>query len=70
MEQNTIYTLPVLDMNSEGTGICKQDSMVIFVPQTVTGDTVRLKIRNVQKNYAIAECLEIPNPSEYRREPE
>ena len=70
MEQNTIYTLPVLDMNSEGTGICKQDSMVIFVPQTVTGDTVRLKIRNVQKNYAIAECLEILSPSEYRRVPE
>ena len=70
MEQNTIYTLPVLDMNSEGTGICKQDGMVIFIPKTVTGDTVRLQIRNLQKNYANADCLEILTPSAHRRKPE
>ena len=70
MEQNTIYTLPVLDMNSEGTGICKQDGMVIFVPRTVPGDYIRLQICTVRKNFAAAECREILTPSEHRREPE
>jgi len=70
MEQNTIYTLPVLDMNSEGTGICKQDGMVIFVPRTVPGDYIRLQICTVRKNFATAECREILTPSEHRREPE
>lgn len=70
MQQKEQYTLPVLDMNSEGTGICRQDSMVIFVPRTVTGDTIRLEIRERQKNFAKGECLEILTPSAKRCEPD
>jgi len=69
MQIHDILTLPVIDMNSEGRGICKQDGMVIFVNHAVAGDRIRLQIRAVQKNFAEADCLEILTPSENRVTP-
>ena len=68
MQIHDILTLPVLDMNSEGNGICKHNGAVVFVPETVTGDTVRAKITRIEKNYAMADCLEIIEFSDKRRE--
>ena len=68
MQIHDILTLPVLDMNSEGNGICKHNGAVVFVPETVTGDTVRAKIKRIEKNYAMADCLEIIKFSDKRRE--
>ncbi len=70
MQIHDKYTLPVLDMNSEGIGICKQDGMVIFVPGTVTGDMIELEITEQQKNYATAVLKKIQTPSEHRRTPD
>ncbi len=70
MEPKRKWTLPVIDMNSEGVGICKQDGMVVFVPDTVTGDVVCVQITDQQKNYAMGQCLEVVTPSQSRIEPD
>jgi len=69
MKFNDRITTTVLDMNSEGYGICKHKGIVIFVPGAVKGDTVHLKITGMEKNYASAVCLEIAEKSGIRREP-
>lgn len=70
MEPKKNLTLPVIDMNSEGVGICKQDGMVVFVPDTVTGDVVCVQITDKQKNYAMGQCLNLVIPSTSRIEPD
>ena len=70
MNNHETKILQVLDMNSEGIGICKDNGMVIFVPETVTGDTIEAEILSMEKNYAKAACKRILEPSAFRREPE
>ncbi len=70
MQLHETYTLPVLDMNGEGVGICKKDGAVIFVPGAVTGDEIALTVIEVQKNYATARLVQILTPSIDRQEPD
>ena len=70
MQIQDTLTLTVLDMNSEGNGICKDNGMVIFVPGTVPGEVVEAEIQAVQKNFASAVCRKIITPSPHRREPD
>jgi len=70
MELYTELTLPVLDLGSEGRGICKTDRLVIFVPNTVPGDVIRLRIDSIEKNYATGTCLAVLSSSPYRQEPD
>jgi len=70
LQPNDILTLDITDTTGEGTGICRKDDMVIFVPRTTAGDRVRLEIDSLQKNFAIGRCLEILSPSPDRKTPE
>lgn len=51
-----------------GKGIAKVDDYVVFVENTLPGDTVLAKIRKRKKSYAEAYPLEIITPSDMRRE--
>ena len=59
MKKNDIITLDIIDISSEGSGIGKYEGMAIFVPLTAVGDTVKVRILKVKKNYAFARVEEI-----------
>ena len=55
-------------MSSDGNGIGRSEGQVVFVEGCVTGDDVKARITKAKKNYALAECLEITEPSSLRNE--
>ncbi|MCI2056844.1 MAG: 23S rRNA (uracil(1939)-C(5))-methyltransferase RlmD, partial [Oscillibacter sp.] len=70
LQLNKIYTGTVEGYSSEGLGIVRLDGAVVFVPQSVRGETVDLKITKVMKTCAAGEIVKIHNPSPDRAKPE
>ena len=57
------------DMGVDGAGIGKLNGMALFVKDAVIGDTVRVKVMKMKKNYGYARLLEVLSPSPWRVEP-
>ena len=68
MEKGQILELEIVDMSTDGNGIARTDGPVVFVEGCVLGDKVKARITKVKKNFANAECIEITEPSPFRRE--
>ena len=69
METNDIITGTIEKVIYGGNGLIRQDNFVIFVPGTLPGEKVRVKITQLKKSYAIAELSEVLEPSTDRTEP-
>ena len=69
MKKNDLVQLQIEDMSDEGLGIGHADGMALFVKDTVIGDTVRVRILKVKKNYAFARVEEVLEPSPDRAIP-
>ncbi|MDE6781046.1 MAG: 23S rRNA (uracil(1939)-C(5))-methyltransferase RlmD [Ruminococcus sp.] len=63
LEKNQFITAEITGITSEGNGVCRADGMAVFVPDTAVGDTARIKIVKVLKNYAYGIIDEIITPS-------
>lgn len=63
LEKNQFITAEITGITSEGNGVCRADGMAVFVPDTATGDTAKIKIVKVLKNYAYGIVDEIINHS-------
>lgn len=70
LRQNEVYTGTVEGYSSEGLGIVRLDGAVVFVPQTVRGETIDLRITKVMKTCAAGEVAAIKKPSPERAKPE
>jgi len=68
MEKGNVCTVKIEDMSSEGQGIGRAEGLVVFVPGAVVGDTVKIQLTKVKKNYAFSKMLEILEPSADRIE--
>ena len=68
MEKGQIIELIIDDMNTDGNGVGRTDGQVVFVAGCVTGDKVKARITKAKKNYALADCIEITEPSPFRNE--
>ena len=66
MEKGQIVALFIEDMSADGNGIGRTDGQVVFVEGCVQGDRVRARITKAKKNYALADCTEITEPSPFR----
>ena len=49
--KGNIYTIEITDVSTSGEGIGRAESMVVFVPGTVPGDTADVEIAEVKKKY-------------------
>ncbi len=65
-QKNQILTLTVTDINHLGFGIAKPDGFVVFIADTVPGDTAEVRIIKVNKSFAVARLLRILTPSPHR----
>ncbi len=52
------YEVRIDAVGSKGDGIAKKDKYTIYVPNTVKGDVVKIKIKKITGNLAFAELIE------------
>ncbi|MEH7223345.1 23S rRNA (uracil(1939)-C(5))-methyltransferase RlmD [Bacillus sp. JJ1566] len=68
VEKNTYYDVTFVDLTHDGAGVAKIEGFPIFVPNGLPGETAKIKITKVQKNYGYGRLMELYEKSEYRVE--
>jgi 23S rRNA (uracil1939-C5)-methyltransferase len=69
IEKNKDYTIDITGMGYEGEGVGKIENFTVFVQGALLGESVKIKIVKVAKNYAYGKLLEVNQPSKHRKEP-
>ncbi|MCY6483794.1 23S rRNA (uracil(1939)-C(5))-methyltransferase RlmD [Clostridium aestuarii] len=69
IEKNTEHVVEITGLGYEGEGVAKIDNYTIFVQGALLGETVRIKVLKVRKNFGFGKLIEIINPSKDRVEP-
>ena len=65
-QKNEIYDIEIKDVSSDGNGVGEINGFVVFVPYSVSGDSLKIQIVKVQKSYAFGKILEVLKPSPKR----
>ncbi len=66
---NQTHRLTITDMNENGDGFARLDSLAVFTPGLVPGDTADVEITESRKNYAVGRCVRLAEASEHRIPP-
>ena len=66
MRKNDQFQIEITGMTDNGEGVGRAEGMAVFVPYTIVGETVRIHIVKVLKNYAVGKLIEIIKPSPHR----
>lgn len=66
---NERKVLNVYSLDHQGRGIAKVDNKIIFIPNTLPGEEVEVKITAEKKNFLLGESLKILKMSEERKIP-
>lgn len=66
IKKNEIYEVDIVDNGYEGEGIAKIDGFTVFVPNTIKGEKVKIKILKVLSSHAFAKIEEVIEKSECR----
>ncbi|MEG0772735.1 23S rRNA (uracil(1939)-C(5))-methyltransferase RlmD [Clostridium sp.] len=69
IEKNKDYILSIESYGHEGEGVGKLEGYTVFVPGALKGETVKVKLIKVNKNYGIGKLLEVLESSKKRVEP-
>lgn len=69
MRKNDIVTLRAEDCTAEGSAVCKNDGLVVFVPGGLKGELLSVKILKVKRNCAYGKIEQILESSPYRITP-
>lgn len=67
--KNEEYNIEIHGMGHDGEGVGKIKDFTVFVPEAIVGESVRIKIVKINKNFAFGKLLEIIKPSKDRVEP-
>lgn len=70
VEKNKHYNIEITDVSSDGNGVGSVNGFTVFVPMTVTGDTVEIVVVKVLSHYAIGRLMNIIKSSPIRKTPE
>lgn len=68
-QQGNIIEFEIVDVSDRGDGVGRWDDRAVFVPDTVTGDRVRVRLLRVKPQYAYGKLLELLHPSPHRLRP-
>jgi predicted RNA-binding protein with TRAM domain len=58
------YDVMIEDTARQGDGIARISGLVIFVPNTKVNDSVKIEIKSIKRNCAVAEVVEVPEEVE------
>lgn len=56
----------ITDTTPMGAGVAKPDGFTVFCPGVLTGEVCNIRITEVKKNYAMAECVDVEETSPRR----
>jgi 23S rRNA (uracil1939-C5)-methyltransferase len=62
--------LEITDLNSDGEGVGRYQGKAIFVPDTVTGDRLKVRLTELKSKYARGKLEQLLTPSEHRIRPQ
>lgn len=68
-QQGELIELPITDLSDRGDGVGRFEQRVVFVPETVTGDRVQVRLLHVKPQYAYGKLVQILEPSPHRVRP-
>ena len=68
VKENKLYDCVIENLDNEGSGVCKINGLVVFVPRALKDEKVKVRITNVKKKYAIAKLIDILSKSDSRVE--
>ena len=54
------YDVKIEDTARQGDGIARISGLVVFVPNTKLNDSVKIEIKEIKRNCAIGEVVEVP----------
>lgn len=69
MNLNTIYEVNIIGLDHQGRGMAKVDNIITFIPNTMEGEVVKIKIDKIHKKFNEASLIEIVKRSPNRIEP-
>jgi len=67
--QGELVEIEIHDLTDGGEGVGRFEQRVVFVPDTVPGDRVSVRLVQVKPQYAQGKLMEILEPSEHRIRP-
>jgi 23S rRNA (uracil1939-C5)-methyltransferase len=70
LHQGQVVELEITDLNTSGDGVGRHEGRVVFVPNTVTGDRINVKIIESKAKFARGKLQELLTPSQYRIRPQ
>ncbi|BAZ44722.1 RNA methyltransferase, TrmA family protein [Chondrocystis sp. NIES-4102] len=70
LQQGQIVEIEITDLNTSGEGVGRYDGKVIFVPNTVTGDRLSVKIIESKAKLAKGKIQQLLIPSPHRLRPQ
>ena len=65
-QQGEVVDVTITDLSDSGDGVGRSGDRVVFVPDTVTGDRVQIRLLRVKPQYAHGKLLELLEPSAHR----
>lgn len=68
-QQGQLVEVVITDLNDTGEGVGRLDGRVVFVPDTVTGDRILVRLVRVKSNYAQGKLHQLLEPSPHRIRP-
>lgn len=68
-QQGELVEITITDLSDSGDGVGRHGQRVVFVPDTVTGDRVRVRLVRVKPQYANGKLVEILEASPHRVRP-
>lgn len=69
MKKNEYWQGTCTDYTYDGMGVVKMDDLVFFVPGLLRGETAKLKVTAMRKNYGYARVEELLTESKHRAKP-
>lgn len=69
IKKNEEYIINISGMGYDGEGIGKVENFTVFIPGAIEGETAKVKILSVKKNYGYGKLMDIIKPSEKRVAP-
>ena len=69
LKLNEIYEVEIIGLENEGSGVCKVNGVIVFVPKALIGEKVRIRITEIKKNFARAKLIKIISKSNSRITP-
>ena len=66
LEKGKIYEAEIVDYTAQGVGVARIEGCAVFVPNAIVGETCRIRLERVNKNWAAGKITELLKRSAHR----